>query len=170
MSNYNNFHQDLAKENDQGARERLSRFYQRVFPQLTATQVDYNTDYGKFLQSAGVDIILHQANYYGGIQKQYWLQEKVTFKKYPNLLFEYEKKSGAPGWAISPQEKADFLLYYQDGDIYLMPFQQVRTYISKHLERLKQTAYIKTDNHNVRLAIEELQQNVHLLHYPAGSY
>ena len=167
---YSDFNSDLKKEQDTTARDNLTRFYQAKLPEFEIQMIDYNSDYGKFLQTAGVDIILTKYNSYGGIKKQHWIQEKVTFKKYDSLLFEYEKKSGAKGWAVSPDEKADFLLYYLAGDIVFVSFPSVRKYIQDNLDRLKAQSYIKTDNHNIFISIEELQKNVKLLQFKADSY
>lgn len=170
MKNYDNFKESLLKETDVMARENIDRLYRNKFPSYQQQMIDYDSDYGRFLQSAGVDVILFNENYYGGLKTQYWIQEKITFRKYDKLLFEYEKHSGAKGWAISPSERADFLLYYQDGDVYIMNFDDIRNYVTENLERLKKTGYVRTDNHNVLVPIKELQQNLRMLVYKENSY
>ena len=71
---YSNFNSDLKKEQDTTARDNLTRFYQAKLPEFEIQMIDYNSDYGKFLQTAGVDIILTKYNSYGGIKKQHWIQ------------------------------------------------------------------------------------------------
>lgn len=158
---YSNFKEALGREKDTGARGKLNKFYSKLLKGYEITYIDYEAhEYGKFLQSSGVDMIATKYNSYGSIQKQFFFQEKITFNRYSRLLFEYEKRSGEEGWATSMQEKADFLVYYQDGRIYLIDFNECREYLRKNLSTLKLIGYCKTDNHNVLVSITELEKNV----------
>lgn len=80
-----------------------------------------------------------------------WIQEKVLQSNYPNFMFEYKKRSGVDGWAISKQEKADWLVYYMAGTIYMMKFDDVRAFLIENLDLFKRKYYFKTDNHNVNV-------------------
>lgn len=162
MANTNmSFNQALLKENDSEARKQLNKYYSELLEGYEITYIDYNEhEYGKFLQSSGVDMISTKYNEYGSIQKQFFFQEKITFNRYSRLLFEYEKRSGEEGWATSMQEKADFLVYYQAGRIYLIDFAECREYLRKNLAQLKLSGYCRTDNHNVLVSITELEKHV----------
>lgn len=158
---YTNFKEALGKEQDTGARGKLNKFYSQLLKGYEITYIDYEAhEYGKFLQSSGVDMVATKYNSYGSIQKQFFFQEKITFNRYSRLLFEYEKRSGEEGWATSMQEKADFLVYYQDGRIYLIDFAECREYLRKNLAQLKLSGYCRTDNHNVLVSITELEKHV----------
>lgn len=160
---YNNFKEALGKEQDKGARGKLNKFYSQLLEGYEITYIDYNAhEYGKFLQSSGVDMVATKYNAYGGVHKQFFFQEKITFNRYNRLLFEYKKASGVDGWATSLQEKADFLVYYQDGLIYLIDYNECREYIRNNLNTLKLNGYCKTDNHNVLVSITELKKHVRM--------
>lgn len=159
MKQYNNFYQDLAKEQDTEAQEHLQGFYKRHFSTYEPLYVDYNTDYGMFLQRAGVDRILLSK---GKQFKQLWIQEKIAFNNYPNFLFEYQKKSGAEGWGIAPEEKSEYLIYYMNKRIYLFHYESLKQYLRSKLDEFIDMYYLKTDNHNIvipkRRVFEELNK------------
>lgn len=148
---YNNFEQDLRREQDVEAQEHIQAFYKRYFSNYEAKFVEYDESYGKYLQHAGVDRVL---TYNGTPFKQYWVQEKVIFSDYPNFLFEYEKKSGAEGWAISNSEKADYLLYYMNGTFYIFHFGLLRKWLRENLELFIYKYRKDTDNKNLMIPID----------------
>lgn len=161
MTNYNNFHASLAKEQDAGAQEQLARFYDMYFSNYNPIPVDYNSGYGMYLQHGGVDRILLSR---GSTFSQLWIQEKISLKNHDNFLFEIEKKSGAEGWGISPQERADYLVYYMGGEIYIFQYEALKTWLRANLKSLRANYYFKTDNHNVIIpkskVFEELNAEV----------
>lgn len=163
---YTNFKEAIDKEQDTGARGKLNKFYSELLKGYEITYIDYEAhEYGKFLQSSGVDMVATKYNSYGGVHKQFFFQEKITFNRYNRLLFEYEKRSGVDGWATCLQEKADYLVYYQDGLIYLIDYNECREYIRNNLGTLKLNGYCRTDNHNVLVSIAELKKNVRMQLY-----
>lgn len=163
---YTNFKQDLKKENDVQARCNLNKFYSKLLKGYEITYIDYEAhEYGKFLQSSGVDMIATKYNSYGSINKQFFFQEKVTFNRYNKLLFEYKKASGVDGWATSLYEKADYIVYYQDERVFLIDFVECRNYIRENLAQLKFNGYCKTDNHNVLIDIKQLEKHVNIKIY-----
>lgn len=157
---YSNFHKDLRKEQDYKAQANIAAFYRKFAGNYRALFVDYESDYGKYLQHAGVDRILVKENHYGTPIKQLWVQEKVTFNKYPKMMFEYEKKSGAKGWAISDDERAEWLLFYMDGTIYLIDFPKLREYLQANLKQFRAKYFFQTDNKNINVPITELVYNL----------
>lgn len=160
---YNNFQSDLKKEQDTKAQANIAAFYKKFTGGgWKVLFVDYEVGYGNLLQHAGVDRILVKENSYGTPTKQVWVQEKVTFNKYPNMMFEYEKKSGAEGWAISDDEKAEWLLYYMDGTIYWINFPKLREYLQNNIKSLRFKYYFKTDNKNVNVPIHEIMYNLNM--------
>lgn len=160
MTNYTNFKESLAKENDTTAQKNIHNFYRVYFDGLTPIRMDYETEYGKLLQHAGVDTALIKENYYGSINKQIWIQEKVTHKKYSSLMFEYEKKSGLDGWAIDRHEKADYLLYYCAGTIHFINFPILREFLTDNLEEFKLLFSFDTDNKNIVIPIHLLKKEL----------
>lgn len=147
---YTNFEQDLRREQDKGKQEHIQEFYEVYFKNYEAHAVEYDESYGKYLQHAGVDRVL---TYKGTPFKQYWVQEKVIFSDYPNFLFEYEKKSGAEGWAISDSEKADYLLYYMNGTFYIFHFESLRKWLKDNLKLFIYKYRKDTDNKNLMIPI-----------------
>lgn len=160
MTDYNNFKHYLKKEQNEEAREYLNAWYKEQFPDFEIEIIDYESQNGNYLQHNGVDVILYKKNKYGGIEKQYWVQEKIVFAQYNKLMFEYKKASGADGWAVDPLEKADYLVYYHDGNIYLMQYREVRAYIRENLPLFKARYAFKTDNYNVNVPIYVLEKNI----------
>lgn len=160
MKNYNNFTDELKKEQDSTAQHIIQAFYHDNFHKWRAEYIDYSTPYGRILQHAGVDRVLTKENSYGSITSQLWIQEKITFKKYNKLLFEYEKRSGAEGWAISYEERADWLVYYMDGTIYLINFKKLREWLRDNLEEFKASYRFDTDNKNVIIPIDKIRYNM----------
>jgi hypothetical protein len=161
-TNYNDFKAAQKKENDVAAQRNIHNFYKTYFKGFTPIRIDYDAPYGKLLQSAGVDTALIKENYYGSINEQIWIQEKVTFKQYSSLMFEYEKKSGKQGWAIEPHEQADYLLYYCAGEIHFMNFPILREFLTDNLEDFKQRFRVDTDNKNICVPIEMLRVSLNL--------
>lgn len=160
MGNWNNFNSDLKKEQDATAQANLEAFYQKYLPDYQAMYVEYDQAGGKFLQHAGVDKIFAKYNQYGSITSQLWIQEKVLSSNYPNFMVEYQKKSGAKGWGLCPHEKADFIVYYMAGTIYVMKYSDLRSYVTDNLEELKSKYYYKTDNHNINIPKAVLEANI----------
>lgn len=169
--NYNNFHESLKKEQDLQARENLDQFYKIHFPDFKIDIIDYNSnENGKYLQTMGVDVVATKYNYYDSISKMYLIQEKITFKEYNSLMFEFKKKSGADGWAVSNFEKSDIIVYYQDTNIYSFNFNSLRTYLRENLNELIEKGYYKTDNHNIIVPISTLEENVIMHKYKRSDY
>ena len=162
MADYNNFNHYLKKEKNEEARAYLNAFYKEKFPDYEVKIIDYDAENGNYLQHNGVDVILYKLNKYGGIEKQYWVQEKIVFAQYSKLMFEYKKASGADGWAVDKLEKADLLIYYHDKNIYIMDYRELRRYIRTNLSMLKAKYAFKTDNYNVNVPIKELEKNIKL--------
>lgn len=165
------FADSLLKEKNGTNRAKINAFYELVFPAYEVTIIDYDAhEYGKFLQASGVDTVLTKYNKYGSIDKQIYIQEKIIQNKYKKMMFEYKKASGNAGWATCPREKADLLLYFMNGDIYLMNFRQMRKYIVNNLDSLIQQGYYKTDNYNVNVPITQLQEHFMIQKYEEEKY
>jgi hypothetical protein len=166
MDDYNNFHKALAKEKDKKAQARLRAFYKKYFKSYKVIDVDFKTGYAKYMQLAGVDKILYkQAG-----NKQIWIQEKVCSKNYPNVLFEYKKKSGALGWAICPNEKSKYIVYYMDGEILLFDTVELREWLTDNLERFKQKYLKQTDNFNLVIPKDIVYDSLDVKVYELADY
>lgn len=167
---YYNFKKDLAKEKDSVAQARLNDFYNTILPEFEVISIDYNTDYGQFLQTAGVDKVLVKRNKYNGIDKQVFFQEKIRFDCYNDILFEYEKRSGNAGWAVCPREKSDFLLYYQNGLITMMKTAEVRDWLTANLDEYKKKYFKQTDNKNVIIPKSVVKANIKTWEWKLSDY
>lgn len=159
-SNWNNFNSDLKKEQDSTAQKNLDAFYQKYLPDYQAMYVEYDSSGGKFLQHAGVDKIFAKYNQYGSITSQIWIQEKVLFSNYPNYMFEYEKKSGAKGWAVCPHEKSDFIVFYMLGEITVFKTAELREWLTANLDSFKRQYRYDTDNKNVNVPKSVVMQGL----------
>lgn len=157
---YNNFNEQLAKEQNPEVQEHLTAFYLMYFSNYEVVSIDYNNPYGMFLQHAGVDKVLLKKYPNGNFKEQKLIQEKIVFSSYPNFLFEYERKSGAEGWAISLDEKPDYLLYYMNGDIYIFYFEALRKWLRDNKELFIRKYRKDTDNKNFMIPIDYVMRTL----------
>lgn len=160
INTYNNFEEMLEKEQNAVIRERLNDFY--LYELNADTRViDFNSSKKeRQLQLRGVDVILTKRD----DSKSFKVQEKITYKAYPSLLFEIEKASGKKGWAIDENELSNILIYYVDGTIYAIDFKELREYLNNEL-LFNNLEIIETDNKNVKVPIKDLKKNVKMIKY-----
>src|SRR5699024_5090062 len=107
--NYKDFNGMLEVESNPDTRELINLFYSQVWNAGSAILDFDNSQSERYLQLKGVDVILTKKN--NG--NKYYVQEKITRKRYDSLMFEYRKASGKKGWATDESELADILVYYQ---------------------------------------------------------
>ena len=156
--NYKDFNGMLEVESNQYTRELINLFYSQVWNAGSAI-LDYdNSQSERYLQLKGVDVILTKDN------NKYYVQEKITRKRYDSLMFEYRKASGKKGWATDESELADILVYYQPNRVFIFSMRAVRNYVIKKLDSGE---YIdcSTDNENIIIPINELSDNVKMIEY-----
>lgn len=156
--NYKDFNAMLEVESNQDTRELINLFYSQVWNAGSAI-LDYNNSQSeRYLQLKGVDVILTKNN------NKYYVQEKITRKRYDSLMFEYKKASGKAGWAIDDNELADVLVYYQPSRVFIFSMKEIREYVIKKLDSGE---YIdcSTDNENIIIPINELSDNVKMIEY-----
>src|SRR5699024_2266615 len=156
--NYKDFNGMLEVESNQDTRELINLFYSQVWSAGSAI-LDYdNSQRERYLQLKGVDVILTKDN------NKYYVQEKITRKRYDSLMFEYRKASGKAGWAVDESELADILVYYQPNRVFIFRMKQIREYVIKKLDS---GDYIdcSTDNENIIISINELSSNVKMIEY-----
>lgn len=158
--NYKDFHAMLEVENDKDTRELMNLLYTDVMNARSAILNYDNSQSERYLQLKGVDVILTKKN--NG--NKYYIQEKITQKRYDSLMFEYKKASGKKGWAVDESELADVLIYYQPHRVFIFRMKQIREYVIKKLDSGK---YIdcSTDNENIIIPINELSDNVRMYEY-----
>lgn len=158
--NYKDFNGMLEVENDKDTRELMKLLY----TQEMHADVEYldfnNSEREKYLQWNGVDVILTKNN------NKYYVQEKITRKRYDSLMFEYKKASGKKGWATDESELADILVYYQPNRVFIFSMKQIREYVIKKLSSDdKDLRYLDTDNKNILIPIKDLSSNVKMIEY-----
>ena len=156
--NYKDFNGMLEVESNQDTRELMKMLYKQEM-HADIEYLDFDNSYReKYLQWHGVDVILTKNN------NKYYVQEKITRKRYDSLLFEIEKASGKAGWAVDESELADVLIYYQPHRVFIFRMKQIREYVIKKLDSGK---YIdcSTDNENIIIPINELSDNVRMYEY-----
>ncbi|MFE0442873.1 hypothetical protein ACFW0C_09645 [Aerococcus sp. NPDC058936] len=157
--NYKDFNAMLEVESNQDTRELINLFYSQVWNAGSAI-LDYdNSQSERYLQIKGVDVILTKDN------NKYYVQEKITRKRYDSLMFEYRKSSGKAGWAVDENELADILIYYQPNRVFIFSMRAVRNYVIKKLEDDIDVRYLTTDNENILISIKELKNNVKIIEY-----
>lgn len=157
--NYKDFSAMLEVEINQDTRELINLFYSQVWNAGSAI-LDYdNSQSERYLQLKGVDVILTKDN------NKYYVQEKITRKRYDSLMFEYKKASGKKGWATDESELADILVYYQPNRVFIFSMRAVRNYVIKKLKDDKDLRYLTTDNENILISIIELKNNVRMYEY-----
>ena len=156
--NYKDFNGMLEVESNQDTRELINLFYSQVWNAGSAILNYDNSQSERYLQIKGVDVILTKNN------NKYYVQEKITQKRYDSLMFEYRKASGKKGWATDESELADVLVYYQPNRVFIFRMKQIREYVIKKLDSGK---YIdcSTDNENIIISINELSDNVRMYEY-----
>lgn len=156
--NYKDFHGMIEIEQDEVTRAKMKILYKQEM-HADIEYLDFDNSYReKYLQWHGVDVILTKNN------NKYYVQEKITRKRYDSLMFEYKKASGKAGWAIDDNELADVLVYYQPNRVFIFSMRAVRNYVIKKLDSGK---YIdcSTDNENIIIPINELSDNVRMYEY-----
>lgn len=159
--NYKDFNGMLEVESNQDTRELINLFYSQVWNAGSAI-LDYdNSQSERYLQLKGVDVILTKKN--NG--NKYYIQEKITRKRYDSLMFEYRKASGKKGWATDESELANILVYYQPNRVFIFSMRAVRNYVIKKLKDDKDLRYLTTDNENILISIIELKNNVRMYEY-----
>lgn len=174
-TNYN-FQADLRMEANPIAQNTLQNFYKFHLPQYTVSKVEYEGLLGKTLQTMGVDKIATQYNVFGNIEHQLLIQEKiranVKFKQYNDIIFEIEKKSGKQGWAIAPEEKADFLVVYYSDVILLMKMDEIKAWLGNPdtLETYKNKYAFPTDNYNLKVPLHEVEQHITVKQYQTNFF
>lgn len=153
--NYKDFYSMLEVESNQDTRELINLFYSQVWNAGSAILNYDNSQSERYLQLKGVDVILTKDN------NKYYVQEKITRKRYDSLMFEYRKASGKAGWATDESELADILVYYQPNRVFIFSMRAVRNYVIKKLDSGE---YIdcSTDNENIIIPINELSDNVRM--------
>lgn len=158
--NYKDFYSMLEVESNQDTRELINLFYSQVWNAGSAILDFDNSQSERYLQIKGVDVILTKKN--NG--NKYYIQEKITRKRYDSLMFEYRKASGKKGWAVDENELADILIYYQPNRVFIFRMKQIREYVIKKLDSGE---YIdcSTDNENIIIPINELSDNVRMYEY-----
>ena len=157
--NYKDFNGMLEVESNQDTRELINLFYSQVWNAGSAI-LDYdNSQSERYLQLKGVDVILTKNN------NKYYVQEKITRKRYDSLMFEYRKASGKKGWATDESELADILVYYQPNRVFIFSMRAVRNYVIKKLKDDKDLRYLTTDNENILISITELKSHVRMIEY-----
>ena len=158
--NYKDFHSMLEVESNQDTRELINLFYSQVWNAGSAILDFDNSQSERYLQLKGVDVILTKKN--NG--NKYYIQEKITRKRYDSLMFEYKKASGKKGWATDESELADILVYYQPNRVFIFSMKEIRNYVIKKLDTGE---YIdcSTDNENIIIPINELSDNVRMYEY-----
>lgn len=157
--NYKDFNAMLEVESNQDTRELINLFYSQVWSAGSAI-LDYdNSQSERYLQLKGVDVILTKDN------NKYYVQEKITQKRYDSLMFEYRKASGKKGWAVDESELADILVYYQPNRVLIFSMRAVRNYVIKKLKDDSDVKYLTTDNENILISITELKNNVRMYEY-----
>ena len=158
--NYKDFHSMLEVESNQDTRELINLFYSQVWNAGSAILDFDNSQSERYLQLKGVDVILTKKN--NG--NKYYIQEKITRKRYDSLMFEYKKASGKKGWATDESELADILVYYQPNRVFIFSMKEIRNYVIK---KLSSGEYIdcSTDNENIIIPINELSDNVRMYEY-----
>src|SRR5699024_9369580 len=156
--NYKDFNAMLEVESNQDTRELINLFYSQVWSAGSAILNYDNSQSERYLQLKGVDVILTKNN------NKYYVQEKITRKRYDSLMFEYKKASGKKGWATDESELADILVYYQPNQVFIFRMKQIREYVIK---KLSSGDYIdcSTDNENIIISINELSSNVKMIEY-----
>lgn len=156
--NYKDFSAMLEVESNQDTRELINLFYSQVWNAGSAILDFDNSQSERYLQLKGVDVILTKDN------NKYYVQEKITRKRYDSLMFEYKKASGKKGWAIDENELADILVYYQPNRVFIFSMRAVRNYVIK---KLSSGEYIdcSTDNENIIISVKELSDNVRMYEY-----
>lgn len=156
--NYKDFNGMLEVESNQDTRELINLFYSQVWNAGSAILDFDNSQSERYLQLKGVDVILTKDN------NKYYVQEKITRKRYDSLMFEYKKASGKAGWATDESELADVLIYYQPNRVFIFRMKQIREYVIKKLDSGE---YIdcSTDNENIIIPINELSDNVRMYEY-----
>lgn len=157
--NYKDFHGMLEVESNQDTRELINLFYSQVWNAGSAILNYDKSQSERYLQLKGVDVILTKNN------NKYYVQEKITRKRYDSLMFEYRKASGKAGWAVDESELADLLIYYQPNRVFIFSMRAVRNYVIKKLKDDKDLRYLTTDNENILISIIELKNNVRMYEY-----
>lgn len=158
--NYKDFNAMLEVESNQDTRELINLFYSQVWSAGSAILNYDNSQSERYLQLKGVDVILTKNN------NKYYVQEKITRKRYDSLIFEYRKASGKKGWAIDDNELADLLVYYQPNRVFIFRMKQIREYVIKKLSSDdKDLRYLDTDNKNILIPIKDLSSNVKMIEY-----
>lgn len=157
--NYKDFNGMLEVESNQYTRELINLFYSQVWNAGSAILDFDNSQSERYLQLKGVDVILTKDN------NKYYVQEKITQKRYDSLMFEYRKASGKKGWAVDESELADILVYYQPNRVFIFSMRAVRNYVIKKLKDDKDLRYLTTDNENILISIIELKNNVRMYEY-----
>lgn len=157
--NYKDFNAMLEVESNQNTRELINLFYSQVWNAGSAILDFDNSQSERYLQIKGVDVILTKNN------NKYYVQEKITRKRYDSLMFEYRKASGKKGWATDESELADILVYYQPNRVFIFSMRAVRNYAIKKLKDDKDLRYLTTDNENILISITELKNNVRMYEY-----
>jgi len=158
--NYKDFHGMIEIEQDEVTRAKMKILYKQEM-HADIEYLDFDNSYReKYLQWHGVDVILTKKN--NG--NKYYVQEKITRKRYDSLMFEYRKASGKAGWATDESELADILVYYQPNRVFIFRMKQIREYVIK---KLNSGEYIdcSTDNENIIIPINELSDNVRMYEY-----
>src|SRR5699024_3237456 len=157
--NYKDFNGMLEVESNQDTRELMKMLYKQEM-HADIEYLDFDNSYReKYLQWHGVDVILTKNN------NKYYVQEKITRKRYDSLMFEYKKASGKAGWAIDDNELADVLVYYQPSRVFIFSMRAVRNYVIKKLEDDSDVRYLTTDNENILISITELKSHVRMYEY-----
>ena len=160
--NYKDFNAMLEVESNQDTRELINLFYSQVWNAGSAILDFDNSQSERYLQLKGVDVILTKKN--NG--NKYYIQEKITRKRYDSLMFEYKKASGKAGWATDDNELADLLVYYQPNRVFIFSMKQIREYVIKKLSSDdKDLRYLDTDNKNILIPIKDLSSNVKMIEY-----
>lgn len=157
--NYKDFNGMLEVESNQYTRELINLFYSQVWNAGSAILDFDNSQSERYLQLKGVDVILTKDN------NKYYVQEKITQKRYDSLMFEYRKASGKKGWAVDESELADILVYYQPNRVFIFSMRAVRNYVIKKLKDDKDLRYLTTDNENILISITELKSHVRMIEY-----
>lgn len=157
--NYKDFYSMLEVESNQDTRELINLFYLQVWNAGSDILNYDNSQSERYLQLKGVDVILTKDN------NKYYVQEKITQKRYDSLMFEYRKASGKAGWATDESELADILVYYQPNRVFIFSMRAVRNYVIKKLKDDKDLRYLTTDNENILISITELKSHVRMYEY-----
>jgi hypothetical protein len=146
---YRNFHEALKKEKNPIAQEHLTAFYNKKMKGYEIQEVPYEDFYERCFQRSGVDKILYKGDKENF--KYFYIQEKVLDSNYPNVMFEYKRKSGKDGWAICEDEISHYTVIYMAGEILVFDTKELRKWLTSNLEQFKEKYYYKTDNHNVNI-------------------